>query len=110
MRRSPRRAAIGVGVLALVAAGPIATGLSANATPSASNTQGGYLVARSAQSSSAKAVLGSVNANATATGIRAPLYSHAGEDVEAEIPYAVAQLGGGGVGHAVTSIVWPGGT
>lgn len=110
MRRSPRRAAISVGVLTVVAAGPVTAGLSANATPSAGNAHGGYLAARSAQTSAAKAVLGSVNANATATGIRAPLYSHAGEDVEAEIPYAVAQLGGGGVGHAVTSIVWPGAT
>lgn len=68
-------------------------------------------IARHVNAAAAKKVpLGAVNATATATGIRAPLYSHQGEDVEAEVPYAVSELGGGGVAHAVTTIVWPGAT
>ena len=39
-----------------------------------------------------------------------PFYSHFGEDVEAQIPYASAQMGFGGFGHALTSVVWPGDT
>jgi hypothetical protein len=53
---------------------------------------------------------GNVNITVTATGIRSPFYSHSGEDVEGQAPYAQAQLQSGGVGSALTSVFWPGGT
>lgn len=53
---------------------------------------------------------GNVNISVTATGIRSPFYSHSGEDVEGQAPYANAQLQSGGVGSALTSVFWPGGT
>lgn len=97
-----RRAVIGIGSLAMFAMGPIMAGLHATASPS--------FAARNAAADPAKVPLGSVNVSATATGIRSPLYSHQGEDVEAEVPYAVSQLGAGGTAHALTTIVWPGST
>ena len=51
---------------------------------------------------------GNVNITVTSTGIRSPFYSHSGEDVEGEAPYAEAQLQSGGVGSALTSVFWPG--
>lgn len=86
---SRRRAAIAAVAVAVVALAPIGASLEAGASGDP---------------------LGSVNVRAVATGIRAPLYSHAGEDVEAEVPYSLSELGGGGIGHALTSIVWPGDT
>jgi len=53
---------------------------------------------------------GNINITVTATGIRSPLYSHSGEDVEGEAPLATATLQSGGVGDALTSVFWPGGT
>lgn len=85
-----RRLAIGIAATALVALAPITASLDAGATTAAP--------------------LGAVNVSAVATGIRAPLYSHQGEDAEAELPYALSQLGAGGVGHALTSLFWPGST
>jgi hypothetical protein len=87
----------------VLAAAPVTASIQASAAPAAASGVG-----RSAATGAA--TLGAVNASAVATGIRSPLYSHQGEDVEAEVPYAVAELGGGGVAHAVTSVVWPGST
>jgi hypothetical protein len=53
---------------------------------------------------------GNINIAVTSTGIRSPFYSHSGEDVEGQAPYAEAQLQSGGVGSALTSVFWPGGT
>jgi hypothetical protein len=53
---------------------------------------------------------GNIDINVTATGLRSPFYSHSSEDVEGQAPYAFAGLQSGGVGHAVTSVFWPGGT
>jgi len=95
-----RRAAIGVASLSMLAVGPITAALHANAAPSLTPKV----------TEKAKPVLGAANVSATATGLRSPLYSHQGEDGEAEVPYALAQLGAGGTGHALTSILWPGST
>jgi hypothetical protein len=84
-----RRVAVGAVVTAMVAVAPVTASLEAGASD---------------------APLGSANVRAVATGLRMPLYSHAGEDVEAELPYSLSELGAGGVGHALTSIVWPGDT
>ncbi len=54
--------------------------------------------------------LGSVNVHAVAVGLRMPLYEHQGEDAQAELPYAMSDLGGGGVAHALTTFFWPGST
>jgi hypothetical protein len=83
-----------------VAVGIVATGLVALAPVTASLDAG----------ATTAVPLGAVNVSALATGIRAPLYSHQGEDAEIELPYALSQLGAGGVGHALTSILWPGST
>ena len=53
---------------------------------------------------------GNIDITATATGLRSPFYNINGEDVEGEAPYAFAQLQGGGVASALTSVFWPGGT
>jgi hypothetical protein len=53
---------------------------------------------------------GNIDITVTATGLRSPLYSHSGEDVEAQAPYAYASLTSGGTGSALTSVFWPGGT
>lgn len=85
-----RRLAVGIFATGLIALAPVTASLEAGAT--------------------ASQPLGSVNITANATGLRMPLFSHAGEDVEAELPYSVSQLGAGGIGHAVTSVFWPGST
>ncbi len=85
-----RRLAVGAVAIGLVALAPVTASLEAGATTAAP--------------------LGAVNVSALATGIRAPLYSHQGEDAEIELPYSLSQLGAGGVGHALTSILWPGST
>jgi hypothetical protein len=54
--------------------------------------------------------LGAISASATASALGAPLYSNSGEDVEADVPYAQANLGTGGIGDGVTSALWPGST
>lgn len=53
---------------------------------------------------------GNVDITVTSTGLRSPFYSHSGEDVEGQAPYAFAQLSSGGTGSALTSVFWPGGT
>lgn len=53
---------------------------------------------------------GNINIVVTSTGMRSPFYSHSGEDVEGQAPYAEADLGSGGVGSALASVFWPGGT
>jgi hypothetical protein len=83
-----------------LAVGAVAIGLSA-ITPLTATLEAG---------ATTTVPLGSVNVSATATGLRAPLYSHQGEDAEAELPYSSSQLGAGGLGHALTSIFWPGST
>jgi hypothetical protein len=85
-----RRVAVAIVAAGLVALAPVTASLDAGATTSVP--------------------LGAVNVSALATGIRAPLYSHQGEDAEIELPYSLSQLGAGGVGHALTSILWPGST
>lgn len=86
-----RRLAVGAIVVGLAAIGPVATTLASGAADPGSG-------------------LGSVNVHAVAVGLRMPLYSHQGEDGEAELPYAVSDLGGGGIAHALTSFFWPGST
>ncbi|MGN6474420.1 MAG: hypothetical protein ACTHK4_12340 [Mycobacteriales bacterium] len=85
-----RRLAIGAVVLGISAVAPISTTLEAGAAHGAG--------------------LGAVNVHAVAVGLRMPLYSHQGEDGELEVPYAVSDLGGGGIAHALTSLLWPGAT
>lgn len=53
---------------------------------------------------------GNIDINVTSTGLRAPFYSHTGEDVAGQAPYAFASLQSGGTGSALTSVFWPGGT
>lgn len=85
-----RRLAIGTVAIGLAAIAPLATTLEAGAAPGSA--------------------LGAVNVHAVATGLRMPLYEHQGEDAQAELPYAMSDLGGGGVAHALTSFFWPGST
>jgi len=54
--------------------------------------------------------LGSVDITVSASGVRVPMYSSGGEDVEAQIPWSSASMATGGVTHALTSIFWPGDT
>lgn len=56
--------------------------------------------------------LGALNLVATASGVRMPMYNtgDGGEDVEGIAPYATAQMQSGNVGHALTSVMWPGDT
>ena len=53
---------------------------------------------------------GNIDITATSTGLRSPFYSHSGEDVAGQAPYAFATLQSGGTGSALTSVFWPGGT
>jgi hypothetical protein len=53
---------------------------------------------------------GSLDLNASAAAVRAPLYSSGGEDVEAEVPWSSSTMQSGGVGRAITSVFWPGDT
>lgn len=85
-----RRLAIGAIAIGIAAVAPVTSSLEAGASPGSA--------------------LGSVNVHAVAVGLRIPMYSHQGEDAEAELPYAVSDLGGGGVAHALTSFFWPGPT
>ncbi|HWC33517.1 MAG TPA: hypothetical protein VG650_01705 [Mycobacteriales bacterium] len=85
-----RRLAIGATAIAVAAIAPVTSSLEAGATPGSA--------------------LGAVNVHAVAVGLRIPFYSHQGEDAEAELPFAVSDLGGGGVAHALTSLFWPGPT
>ena len=54
--------------------------------------------------------LGSIDIAVSATGLRAPFFSHSGEDVEGEAPIAQVQMGSFGTSHALTSVFWPGDT
>jgi hypothetical protein len=54
--------------------------------------------------------LGSIDAQAYASGFRVPMYSTGGEDVEAQVPWARVTMQTGGSTHALTSIFWPGDT
>src|SRR5262249_13351023 len=85
-----RRIAVSAIALGIASIGPVTASLEAGAT--------------------APVPLGAVNVHAAAVGLRIPAYSHAGEDAEAELPFAVSDLGGGGVAHALTSLFWPGPT
>ncbi|HVT64936.1 MAG TPA: hypothetical protein VHD81_07270 [Mycobacteriales bacterium] len=85
-----RRAAVGIVAIGVAAVAPLTTTLQAGATPGSA--------------------LGAVNVHAVAVGLRIPFYEHQGEDAQAEIPYAMSDLGGGGVAHALTTFFWPGGT
>ena len=85
-----RRLAIGTVAIGIASIAPITTTLEAGATPGSA--------------------LGAVNVHAVAVGLKMPLYEHQGEDAQAELPYAMSDLGGGGVAHALTSFFWPGAT
>jgi hypothetical protein len=54
--------------------------------------------------------LGSMDIAVSATGLRAPFFSHSGEDVEGESPIAQVQMKSFGTSHALTSVFWPGDT
>lgn len=68
------------------------------------------MVSAQAASGAPGSNFGAVDISATAAGLRMPLYSHGGEDVENESPWSEAQLQSGGDGHALTTVYWPGGT
>jgi hypothetical protein len=85
-----RRLAVGTAAIGLASIAPLVTTIEAGAAPGSA--------------------LGSVNVHAVAFGLRIPFYEHQGQDAQAEIPYAMSDLGGGGVAHALTTFVWPGGT
>ncbi|HEX3707278.1 MAG TPA: hypothetical protein VHV76_11670 [Mycobacteriales bacterium] len=87
-----RRLAIGAVAVGLASIAPVTTTLEAGAGAAPGSG------------------LGAVNVHAVAVGLRMPLYSHQGEDAEAELPYALSDIGGGGVSHALTSLFWPGAT
>ena len=53
---------------------------------------------------------GNLSLSATAAGLRMPFYSSSGENVEGDVPEAQSSLLSGGVGHASSSVYWPGGT
>jgi hypothetical protein len=53
---------------------------------------------------------GALDLFARSSAIRLPAYSHQSEDVSFSVPYAESTLKAGGVGHAVTSVFWPGAT
>lgn len=53
---------------------------------------------------------GSINITATASAVRAPLFSNGGEEVAAEAPYAETDLNSGLSSRSLTSVFWPGGT
>ena len=92
-RRGSRRTSLAI----------VAAGLASIATGGA-----GMLSAHAAAAPGSN--FGSINISATATGLQVPFYNKSGEDVEAEIPYALSQMGYGGSGHALTSVFWPGDT
>lgn len=54
----------------------------------------------------------SLDVTAVANGMRAPFYNTGagGQDVEGEVPHALATLSSGGFGHALASVFWPGDT
>jgi hypothetical protein len=54
--------------------------------------------------------LGAVDIGVSATGLRAPFFTHSGEDVEGEAPLAQVQMHSFGTSHALTSVYWPGDT
>ncbi|HVS67228.1 MAG TPA: hypothetical protein VHE56_01655 [Mycobacteriales bacterium] len=85
-----RRLAIGALAIGLATVAPVVSSLEAGATPGSG--------------------LGAVNVHAVADGVRIPFYSHQGENAEGLLPYAVSDLGGGGIAHALTSFFWPGPT
>ncbi|HWB65392.1 MAG TPA: choice-of-anchor P family protein [Mycobacteriales bacterium] len=106
-RSALRRITIGTGMVAVVAIGPVATAV-VNGHASASASQ--RTAAKAAGSADVGSGLGSVTADANATALRIPFYSHQGEDAEAELPFAQSTLQSGGVGASLTSIFWPGDT
>lgn len=54
---------------------------------------------------------GAMNFSAIASGVRVPFYNTSdGKDVEGLAPYALAEMDSGNVGHALTSVMWPGDT
>ena len=53
---------------------------------------------------------GSIDIAVSATGLRAPFFTHSGEDVEGEAPLAQVQMHSYGTSHALTSVYWPGDT
>jgi hypothetical protein len=92
-RRWSRRASIGAVLSGVVSIGAGAAGM---ATANAAADPGSNF--------------GSLSIATSAAAIRAPFYSHAGEDVAAEVPWAASTLQSGGVGRAITSVFWPGDT
>jgi hypothetical protein len=99
-RRGPRTAAIGAAMLGVAAVGistgaTFATGTPSHSTKSHAATGSG---------------LGALDVTAAANAMHMPMYSHQSEDVEADLPYSLSTLGTGGIGNALTSIMWPGGT
>lgn len=54
---------------------------------------------------------GAMNLSATASGVRVPFYNTSdGKDVEGLAPYSLSEMDSGNVGHALTSVFWPGDT
>ncbi|MBV9871129.1 MAG: hypothetical protein JO214_10950 [Frankiaceae bacterium] len=100
--RGPRRATVGLSLMGLSIIGlSVGPSLAAGATAAPQRQHAAAAVGSD---------IGALDVTATSTGITMPLYSHSGEDVALNIPYAMASLGTGGIGNALTSIFWPGGT
>jgi hypothetical protein len=68
------------------------------------------LAAAQASGAAVGSGLGAVDVTATASGVRAPMYSNSGEDVAGEVPWATSSMQTGGVTHSLTSVYWPGDT
>jgi len=107
-RVQPRRATLGAAVVCLATLG---------ATTGASLAQGapGHHKASHHKAAHHKAAapgsgLGAIDVTASSSAFSMQLYSHAGEDVEADIPYSLATLNTGGIGEGLTSVLWPGST
>lgn len=104
--RGPRRATIGLAVMAIAAVGASTGSTLAQGAPAGHHKAKHHSTKHVAVGSD----LGALDITATSAAISMPLYQHAGEDVQASIPYSLATLGTGGIGNGVSSILWPGAT
>jgi hypothetical protein len=99
---SPRRATLGAVLLGVAALGlAVGPSLASGATDAPQ-----HATAKTAVGSD----IGALDVTAKSAAITVPLYSHQGEDVQLDIPYSLATLGTGGIGNALTTVLWPGAT
>jgi hypothetical protein len=100
--RSPRRVTIGATLMAASAFGLTVGSSLATGAPTKAHAH--------AAKSTVGSDIGALDVTATSSAVSLPVYSHQGEDVEADIPYSLSTLGTGGIGNALTSVLWPGST